>query len=125
MADIAIGSDTGGSIRIPAALPGAVGFKPTSGFVPTAGASSLPSSLDTIGPITSTVADCFDADQVLSGVAVAPRPQMAAPYTLRLVVARDRLIDRCEPEVLGAFENVLASVMRLADRGRIDRGRPR
>ncbi|WP_461352367.1 amidase family protein [Bradyrhizobium sp. USDA 4454] len=107
MADIAIGSDTGGSIRIPAALSGAVGFKPTSGFVPTAGAFSLSSSLDTIGPIAKSVADCFAADQVLSGEGVASRPQMASPYTFRLIVARGRLFDRCEPEVLSAFENAV------------------
>ncbi|WP_025038740.1 amidase family protein [Bradyrhizobium sp. DOA9] len=107
MADIAIGSDTGGSIRIPAALSGAVGFKPTSGFVPTEGAFSLSSSLDTIGPIASTVADCFAADQVLSGGSMASRPQMASPYTFRLVVPRGRLFDRCEPQVLSAFENAV------------------
>ncbi|MBR0896675.1 amidase [Bradyrhizobium tropiciagri] len=107
MAEIAIGSDTGGSIRIPAALSGATGFKPTSGFVPTAGAFSLSSSLDTIGPIASSVADCFAADQVLSGGDVIPRPQVASPYTFRLTVARGRLFDGCEPEVLGAFENVV------------------
>lgn len=104
MADIAIGSDTGGSLRIPAALSGAVGFKPTSGFVPTAGAFSLSSSLDTIGPIASNVEDCFVADQVLSGEAAPPRLRAAPPGTFRLIVARGRLFDRCEPEVLNAFE---------------------
>lgn len=107
MADIAIGSDTGGSIRIPAALSGAVGFKPTSGFVPTTGAFSLSSSLDTIGPIASNVADCFLADQVLSGEGAPPRLRAAPPGTFRLIVARGRLFDRCEPEVLNAFENAI------------------
>ncbi|OKO74265.1 amidase [Bradyrhizobium sp. AS23.2] len=107
MAEIAIGSDTGGSIRIPAALSGATGFKPTSGFVPTAGAFSLSSSLDTIGPIASTVADCFVADQVVSGEGVASRPHIASPYTFRLIVARGRLFQGCEPEVLSAFENAV------------------
>lgn len=107
MADIAIGSDTGGSIRIPAALSGAVGFKPTSGFVPTAGAFSLSSSLDTIGPIASNVADCFVADQVLSGEGAPSRLRAAASGTFRLIVARGRLFDGCEPEVLSAFENAI------------------
>ncbi|MFQ3453063.1 amidase family protein [Bradyrhizobium sp. UFLA01-814] len=107
MAEIAIGSDTGGSIRIPAALSGATGFKPTSGFVPTVGAFSLSSSLDTIGPIASSVADCFVADQVLSGGDVGSRPQAASPYTFRLTVARGRLFHGCEPEVLSAFENAV------------------
>ncbi|UWU75495.1 amidase family protein [Bradyrhizobium huanghuaihaiense] len=107
MAELAIGSDTGGSIRIPAALSGAVGFKPTSGFVPTAGAFSLSSSLDTIGPIASNVADCFVADQVLSGEGAPPRLRAAPPGTFRLIVARGRLFDRCEHEVLNAFENAI------------------
>ncbi|WP_167767539.1 amidase family protein [Bradyrhizobium frederickii] len=107
MADLAIGTDTGGSLRIPAALSGAVGFKPTSGFVPTAGAFSLSSSLDTIGPIATNVADCFIADQVLSGEGV-PSPLRAAPAsTFRLNIARGRLFDRCEPEVLAAFEKAM------------------
>src|SRR4029453_18712359 len=67
MAEIAIGSDTGGSLRIPAALSGAVGFKPTSGRVPTAGAFSLSSTLDVVGPIALSVADCALADAGLSG----------------------------------------------------------
>ncbi|PJG56346.1 amidase [Bradyrhizobium forestalis] len=107
MADVAIGSDTGGSIRIPAALSGAVGFKPTSGFVPTAGAFSLSSSLDTIGSIALNVADCFVADQVLSGDGAPPRLRSASPGTFRLVVARGRLFDRCEPDVLDAFESAV------------------
>lgn len=114
MADIAIGSDTGGSLRIPAALSGAVGFKPTSGFVPTAGAFSLSSSLDTIGPIAANVEDCFVADQVLSGEVAPSRLRPACPGTFRLVVARGRLFDRCEPAVLAAFENAME---RLRSRG--------
>lgn len=101
MAEIAIGSDTGGSIRIPAALTGAVGFKPTSGRVPTTGAFSLSSTLDTAGPIARSVADCAVTDAVLAGVAqspLAPRPQA------RFLVARGRLFDTVEAEVAEAFE---------------------
>lgn len=106
MADIAIGSDTGGSIRIPAALSGAVGFKPTGRRVPTTGAFSLSSTLDTVGPIASSVADCAVADAVLSGMAPSvPRP--ASSDTFRLIVARGRPFDRCEPEVLDAFEDAI------------------
>ncbi|WP_018321808.1 amidase family protein [Bradyrhizobium sp. WSM2793] len=107
MADIAIGSDTGGSIRIPASLSGAVGFKPTSGFVPTSGAFSLSSTLDTIGPIASNVEDCFLTDQVLSGEGTPSRLRGASPGTFRLIVARGRLFHGCEPDVLGAFENAM------------------
>ena len=107
MADIAIGSDTGGSLRIPAALSGAVGFKPTSGFVPSAGAFSLSSTLDTIGPIAASVEDCFVADQVLSGESTQSRLRSASPGTFRLIIARGRLFDRCESEVLAAFERAM------------------
>jgi aspartyl-tRNA(Asn)/glutamyl-tRNA(Gln) amidotransferase subunit A len=107
MAEIAIGSDTGGSIRIPASLSGAVGFKPTSGRVSTIGAFSLSSTLDTIGPIAFNVADCAAADQVMSGQ-VSPQPLRAASSdSFRLIAARGRLFDRCEPEVLDAFENAV------------------
>jgi aspartyl-tRNA(Asn)/glutamyl-tRNA(Gln) amidotransferase subunit A len=66
MAAGAIGTDTGGSIRIPAALNGLVGFKPTAGRVPLDGVLPLSFSLDSAGPIAKTVADCAVIDQVLS-----------------------------------------------------------
>ena len=67
MALAAIGSDTGGSIRIPAALCGLVGWKPTESRVPRAGVYPLSSSFDSIGPIAGNVASCVRLDQVLSG----------------------------------------------------------
>lgn len=109
--DIAIGSDTGGSVRIPAALSGAVGFKPTKGRVPTSGAFSLSSTLDTIGPIAASVADCVIADAVLSGLTDHTMPKMSKSG-FRLVVARGRLFDRCDPEVSGAFEEVIHRLRR-------------
>lgn len=105
MAEIAIGSDTGGSIRIPASLSGAVGFKPTSGRISTTGAFSLSSTLDTIGPIALSVADCAAADQVMSGQGPMSPPCAAAPNSFGLVIARGRLFDGCEPEVVQAFED--------------------
>ncbi|WFU74861.1 amidase family protein [Bradyrhizobium sp. CB2312] len=107
MAEIAIGSDTGGSIRIPAALSGAVGFKPTSGRVPLTGAFSLSSSLDTIGPIAMSVADCAAADMVLSEHHTPSALRPASLGTFRLSVARGRLFERCEPEVANAFEHTI------------------
>lgn len=65
--DIAIGSDTGGSTRIPAAFCGAVGFKPTVKRVSRDGAFPLSYTLDSIGPIARRVADCAKADAVMSG----------------------------------------------------------
>ena len=67
MCDIAIGTDTGGSTRIPAALCGAVGFKPSKYRVPTDGAFPLSHTLDSVGPIARTVEDCAKADAVMAG----------------------------------------------------------
>ncbi|EKS42470.1 amidase family protein [Afipia clevelandensis] len=107
MAEIGIGSDTGGSIRIPAALSGAVGFKPTRGRISTDGAFSLSSSLDTIGPIATSVAECAATDRVLSGDLTSEPLLAASPGSFRLIVARGRLLDRCEPEVLDGFEDAV------------------
>src|SRR3569623_3799660 len=96
MADIAIGSDTGGALRIPAALSGAVGFKPTSGRVPTNGAFSLSSTLDTIGPIATSVAACAAADQNLSGQCGTAPLVAAEPRSFRLTVGGGRPFGRCE-----------------------------
>jgi aspartyl-tRNA(Asn)/glutamyl-tRNA(Gln) amidotransferase subunit A len=67
MCEVAIGSDTGGSVRIPAALCGIVGFKPSRQRVPTAGVFPLSYTLDSIGPLALSVADCAKADAVLAG----------------------------------------------------------
>lgn len=101
MAEIAIGSDTGGSIRIPSALCGATGFKPTSGRVPTSGAFSLSTTLDTVGPIATSIADCALTDAILAGETPAIP---AAKATARLIVPRGRLFDGIEPAVAEAFE---------------------
>jgi aspartyl-tRNA(Asn)/glutamyl-tRNA(Gln) amidotransferase subunit A len=67
MCEVAIGSDTGGSTRIPAALCGIVGWKPSKQRVPTEGAFPLSSTLDSIGPMARTVVDCARADAVMAG----------------------------------------------------------
>jgi aspartyl-tRNA(Asn)/glutamyl-tRNA(Gln) amidotransferase subunit A len=77
MCEIAIGTDTGGSTRIPAALCGIVGWKPSKQRVPTDGAFPLSFTLDSIGPMAKSVADCALADAVMAAekpVAVEPAP---------------------------------------------------
>jgi Asp-tRNA(Asn)/Glu-tRNA(Gln) amidotransferase A subunit family amidase len=71
LCDLALGSDTGGSIRMPSACCGTVGFKPSYGRVPTLGCFPLCASLDTVGPMARTVAECALAFSVLTG---APAP---------------------------------------------------
>ncbi len=70
--EIAIGTDTGGSTRIPAAFCGVTGFKPTVKRVPRAGAFPLSYTLDSIGPIARNVADCANADAVMAGETPTP-----------------------------------------------------
>jgi aspartyl-tRNA(Asn)/glutamyl-tRNA(Gln) amidotransferase subunit A len=84
----ALGSDTAGSIRIPAACCGVVGLKPTWGRVPATGVWPLSWSCDHVGPIAATVADVALLDQVLAGgagPAATPGPRPAGPRIGRLV----------------------------------------
>jgi aspartyl-tRNA(Asn)/glutamyl-tRNA(Gln) amidotransferase subunit A len=76
LADAALGTDTGGSIRIPATACGVVGLKTALGAVPTEGVFPLAASFDTVGPMARTVADCALAHAVLTGTEV-PAPAIA------------------------------------------------
>jgi len=102
MCDIAIGSDTGGSVRIPAALCGLVGFKPSRQRVSTDGAFPLSYTLDSIGPIAKSVADCAKADAVMSGEEFVPL-QPVALAGLRFGIAEGLPLDRLDDTVAGAF----------------------
>jgi len=106
MAVAAIGSDTGGSVRIPAALCGLVGFKPTARRVPTTGALPLSSSLDAIGPIAPTVACCAQLDAILSGEDYSP-PAPAKLRGLRLAVPDTVALDSMDAHVAASFHAVL------------------
>lgn len=101
--EIAIGSDTGGSVRIPAALNGVVGFKPTARRVPLQGAFPLAPSLDSIGPLARTVDDCILADAIIAGL--SPRIPDAVALTGRAIGIPDGLLlDDMDPSVEEAFE---------------------
>jgi len=106
LAAAGIGSDTGGSLRIPAALCGLVGFKPTQARVPLAGTNELARSLDTVGAITHCVSDALEVDAVLSGqVLSCPAKPLSA---MRLAVPTSFMLDDLEPAVAQAFERVLS-----------------
>lgn len=118
MADIAIGSDTGGSVRIPSAFNGLTGFKPTQSRVPRTGAFPLSFTLDTVGPLARNVADCARADAVLSNQPWQPLDHRVA-RGLRVGVPRGLLFSQTDEVVLAAFEAALSSLSaagaRIAD----------
>jgi Asp-tRNA(Asn)/Glu-tRNA(Gln) amidotransferase A subunit family amidase len=107
MAPGGIGSDTGGSIRIPAALCGIVGFRPTTGRWSQAGIVPISHTRDTAGPMTRSVADCELLDNVVTGSrASAPRYLRG----LRLGVPRAHFWEPLDREVARLMEGVLATL---------------
>ena len=118
MAFGALGSDTGGSCRIPAALCGIVGFKPTAHRVPTAGAFPLSTSLDSIGPLAATVACCAALDAVLAGEPAVDLPPFPLAG-LRLALPQTMVLENVEPAVARAFDSALDALrkagVRIAD----------
>jgi amidase/aspartyl-tRNA(Asn)/glutamyl-tRNA(Gln) amidotransferase subunit A len=104
----ALGSDTGGSIRIPAALQGIVGFKGTARLVPTEGALPLSKTLDTVSAMTLSVRDAILLHEVLAdrSVSLAHRPIAS----FRFAVPRTLMLDELDPVVARAFERALATL---------------
>lgn len=111
---VGLGSDTGGSIRIPAALCGIVGFKSTARLVPTTGAVPLSTSLDTACAMTRSVRDAITVHEVLAArrVALSGKPLSA----FRLAVANTQMQDHLDPTVSKAFERALKILRRAGAR---------
>jgi aspartyl-tRNA(Asn)/glutamyl-tRNA(Gln) amidotransferase subunit A len=103
----ALGTDTAGSIRIPAALCGVVGLTPRPGVVPLEGVIPLAPSFDAVGPIAATVEDTALLWQALSGT---PPPEPAR--TLRIGVAPAAALPELTPGVAAAFEEALEALRR-------------
>jgi aspartyl-tRNA(Asn)/glutamyl-tRNA(Gln) amidotransferase subunit A len=115
---VAIGTDTGGSIRIPAAFNGIVGYKATRGRYAMAGVFPLAASLDSLGPLCRTVKDAVWVDAAMRGATV-PDTGATSLHALTLVVPETVMFDDAEDGVLSAFE---AALSRLAAKGaRIER----
>ena len=113
---IALGSDTGGSIRIPAALCGIVGFKNTARLTPLEGALPLSTTLDTVCAMTRSVRDAILAHEILAARQVARSRLPLSGY--RLAVARTGMLDGLDATVAAGFERSLRA---LRDAGaRID-----
>ncbi len=113
MAAMGLGSDTGGSVRIPAALCGLVGFKPTARRIPTDGAFPLSTTLDSVGPIARSVACCALVDAILAGEA-PQSPQPLPLQGLRLGVVQDYVLEGMDEAVSRAFA---AALGRLSQAG--------
>ena len=112
LACAAIGSDTGGSVRIPAAFNGLVGLKTTDGAVPLEGCVPLSTTLDTLGPLTRTAEDAWHVWRALLGAAPAPfRPTGATG--LRVLVPTTVLQEDLDAEVAAAFTAVCEQLVHL------------
>ncbi len=114
---IGLGSDTGGSIRIPAALNGIVGFKNTARLVPTEGAVPLSTTLDTACALTRTVRDAVLAHEILAARRVTRSPAPLSAW--RLAVPTHTFLDGLDPAVEHAFERTLEVLQHAG--ARIDR----
>lgn len=107
MSVMALGSDTRGSIRVPAALCGLAGFKPTARRVPREGAFPLSYSLDSVGPLANSIECCAAYDAILAAEADAALPVLPLKG-LRLMLPRSSALEDLQPKVAQDFEAALA-----------------
>ena len=114
MALAGIGSDTGGSVRIPSALCGLTGFKPSAQRVSMEGVLPLSVNLDSIGPLAASVSDCALLDAILAGDDPADLPQAARLRGLRLALPVTIVLDGMDDHVKTTFD---AAVTRLVAAG--------
>jgi mandelamide amidase len=108
MASAGIGTDTGGSVRLPAALNGLVGFRPSTGRYPTSGMTMISNTRDTAGPITRTVAEAALLDAILSGDDASLAD--VDLNGLRLGVPRAYLYEALDADVAATMASVLATL---------------
>ncbi len=113
MAYGALGTDTGGSCRVPASFNGVVGWKPTARRVPIDGVVPLSKSLDSIGPLARTVDCCAIMDAVFANETPAPLPELSLKG-LRLLVPETIMLDSLDAHVAATFD---AALKRIADAG--------
>jgi aspartyl-tRNA(Asn)/glutamyl-tRNA(Gln) amidotransferase subunit A len=115
MAYGALGTDTAGSVRMPAAMCGLAGFKPTARRVPREGIVPLSRSLDSVGPLAATIECCNLIDSVFAAEPYRPLDDISVS-NLRLGVPKTVTLDGLEPAVATAFEAALSSLSRAGAR---------
>ena len=115
MCEIAIGTDTGGSCRIPGALCGIVGFKPSRQRIPTDGAFPLSYSIDSIGPMARSVDACAKADAAMAGAKFEAR-NPASLAGLRMGVVQGFPLDNLDETVAKRFPQALDILKRAGAR---------
>lgn len=104
-----LGTDTGGSCRIPAAFCGITGYKPTARRIPITGVLPLAPSLDSVGPLAPSVACCAAIDAILAG----QTPAASVPFPLnglRLAVPENMVLDHMDDTVAAAFDQALSTL---------------
>lgn len=109
MAAAALGTDTGGSCRVPAAMCGIVGYKPTARRVPTTGVLPLSHSLDSVGPLANSVSCCAIIDALMAGESPAP----LAPISLaglRIGLPANLVLDGMDHVVAETYATALAAL---------------
>jgi aspartyl-tRNA(Asn)/glutamyl-tRNA(Gln) amidotransferase subunit A len=111
MCAMALGTDTRGSIRIPAALCGVTGFKPTARRVPRDGAFPLSYTLDSIGPLANSVACCASYDALLAGEAPDPLPELPLKG-MHFLLPKSEVRDGLDREVENAFAHAIEQMKR-------------
>ncbi len=116
---IAFGSDTGGSIRIPATLCGVVGYKPSYGLIPMQGVAPTGPTFDTLGPLTTSVADARRATEAAAGVSLAH--EKVTFEGLRVACVGNDALEPIDPACLAAYEHARKILLQAgAELGRIE-----
>jgi len=114
-ATVGIGTDTGGSVRIPAAFCGIAGFKPTQHRVPRDGVTPLSTTLDSIGPLANSIACCAITDAVMAGEPPAA-PEPMPIEAMRLAVPQSYVLEGLGPDVADAFDAACRALSRAGAR---------
>lgn len=113
---VSIGTDTGGSVRIPAAFNGIVGYKASRGRYAMQGVFPLAKSLDSLGPLCYTVQDAIWVDAAMRGLSAQDALPRADIRDLTLVIPQTVVFDGAEPEVLAAFESAVGRLQQAGAR---------